>query len=112
MKIQDWIGIIIEILAGLSITIPLVIELTKKVKEIVKEKDWNILVTELLKLMSKAEELYSDGASRKVWVMTGIKEFALALNYNYDEVAENKVSIMIDEICKASKILNKKIEGK
>lgn len=106
MNIQEWIGIIIEILAGLSITIPLVIELVKKVKEIVKEKNWNILVAELLKLMSKAEELYSEGASRKIWVMASIKEFASTLDYNYDEDAENKVSIMIDEICKAAKKIN------
>lgn len=106
MDIKTWIEIIIRVLAGLSICIPLVIELVKKTKESVKEKNWNKIVDAVLKLMVEAEKQFNDGATKKQWVMAGIYKVAEVLNYEYDKIAEQKVSEMIDSICEASKEIN------
>lgn len=106
MEIRLWIEVIIRILAGLAIVIPLVIELAKAVGKDVKEQNWNVLIGKVLGLMVVAEKKFADGASRKEWVMTAVAEIAKTLVYDYDEVAEHKVSEMIDEICETAKIVN------
>lgn len=103
MEVKDWIEFISAVLAGMATAIPLIYQLGKAIRQIIKEKNWNKIVSELLRLMEIAEGLYEDGASKKQWVMTGIQEFAKSINYDLDMVAIGK---MIDEFCNMSKIVN------
>lgn len=100
------IKIIAQILVGLSVCIPLVVELVKRTEAAVKEKNWSAIVAAVLKLMADAEGMFDEGATRKKWVMIEIKKTADMLGYNYDTEAETKVSEMIDAICIAAKEIN------
>ena len=106
MEVVEWINIIISILSGVAVCIPLVISLINFVKQVAKEKKWNLLVSNVLQLMIKAEQDYEHGAEKKEYVMNAIKLISEQIGYNFDEEAENKVSHMIDEICSLTKVVN------
>jgi hypothetical protein len=101
-----WVELIISIIAGLGAAIPLVIKLVEYIQLSVKEKNWVHLVNLVLKYMQIAEDKFTDGTSRKEYVMKMIKEGAAMINYDLDDDALQKISALIDSICTASKIIN------
>ena len=103
---MSWVEIVVSILSGLAVCIPLVVQLVNVVRTSVKEKNWSQIVTIVLDLMKQAETLFAEGAARKAWVMAGVESAAKSINYNYDEVAKQKVSDMIDAICATAKVVN------
>ena len=103
---MSWVDIVVSILSGLAVCIPLVVQLVNVVRASVKEKNWSQIVAIVLDLMKEAETLFSEGAAKKAWVMAGVESAAKSINYNYDEVAKQKVSDMIDAICATAKIVN------
>ena len=103
---MNWVDIVVSIMSGLAVCIPLVVKLVNVVSTYVKEKNWSQIVAIVLDLMKEAETLFSDGATKKAWVMAGVESAAKSINYNYDEVAKQKVSDMIDAICATAKIVN------
>jgi hypothetical protein len=106
MTISDWINVIISILSGVAVCVPLVIKLVKYIRESIKAKNWTNLMALVLRLMTEAEDLYETGAERKEYVMSAIKGMEDILNYDIDE---NVISVMIDSICSASRIINSKV---
>ena len=108
---MSWVEIVVSILSGLAVCIPLVVQLVNVVRAAVKEKNWSQIVAIVLDLMKQAETLFAEGAARKAWVMAGVESAAKSINYNYDEVAKQKVSDMIDAICATAKIVNTKETG-
>lgn len=66
---MDILNLIIEILAGLTIVIPLVIELIKYVKKSALERNWTNLIQLVMDLMAAAEDKFDNGADRKQWVI-------------------------------------------
>ena len=100
----DWVKMICELLVGLATLIPLVVKLIEYVKTATKEKNWNELMRMTIEYMKVAEEKFTDGATRKEWVMANI-------NYDLDDAALAKISALIDDICAASKVLNKEAVG-
>ena len=103
---MSWVDIVVSIMSGLAVCIPLVVKLVNVVSTYVKEKNWSQIVAIVLDLMKQAETLFAEGAARKAWVMAGVESAAKSINYNYDEVAKQKVSDMIDAICATAKIVN------
>ena len=103
---NNWVEIVVSILSGLAVCIPLVVKLVNTVREAVKEKNWSQIVAIVLDLMKQADTLFAEGAARKAWVMAGVESAAKSINYNYDEVAKQIVSDMIDAICATAKIVN------
>ena len=103
---MSWVDIVVSILSGLAVCIPLVVQLVNAVRASVKEKNWSQIVAIVLDLMKQAETLFSDGATKKAYVMASVESAAKSINYNYDEVAKQKVSDMIDAICATAKIVN------
>ena len=55
---MEYLELVISILSGIAVCIPLVIKLVSTVKEVVKEKNWNELVSMAFDYMSEAEELF------------------------------------------------------
>ena len=100
MEVVRWIAVI---LAGLAAAIPAVMQLIAFVKKAVKEKNWGSLVSLVLRLMTEAETMFHDGASRKEWVMNMVKESAQFINYDIDM---ESISILIDSLCAMSKRVN------
>lgn len=101
---------VLSVISGLCVCIPLVIQLMSAVYKHAKEKNWSALMSYLLDYMAEAENLFENGADRKMWVMEMIEETAEMLNYPYDDEARQKVSGMIDDICDASRIINANVE--
>lgn len=98
--------LIIAIFSGLTVTIPLVIKLVEYVQKATKEKNWSEIVRLVLGYMTEAERKFSDGATRKEWVMSMVKQSARSIEYELDDDAINKISDMIDNICAAAKTIN------
>ena len=103
---MSWVDIVVSIMSGLAVCIPLVVKLVNVVSTYVKEKNWSQIVAIVLDLMKEAETLFSEGAAKKAYVMASVESAAKSINYNYDEVAKQKVSDMIDAICATAKIVN------
>ena len=103
---MSWVDIVVSIMSGLAVCIPLVVKLVNVVSTYVKEKNWSQIVAIVLDLMKEAETLFADGATKKAYVMASVESAAKSINYNYDDVAKQKVSNMIDAICATAKIVN------
>lgn len=104
---MDILNLIIEVLAGLAIVIPLVIELIKYVKKSALEKNWNNLIRLLIDLMATAEEKFDNGADRKQWVIAMVQASANSINY---PITEKELGELIDNLVKLTKKVNVKIE--
>lgn len=96
---------IIEIVSGLIVIIPLVIELVKYVKIAIKEKNWSKLVDVVLKLMSEAETKFDNGADKKEWVIDMVNSVSESINYDF---TKEDLSKLIDSFVKMSKSVNAK----
>jgi hypothetical protein len=103
---QNWVNIVVSILSGLAVCIPLVYKLVVYVTAATKEKNWDELIKLTIGYMTTAETKFTDGATRKEWVMGMIEASAKNINYDLDDVALQKISDMIDRICAASKTIN------
>lgn len=100
---KEYIDLIVALLSGLAVCIPLVVKLVETVKAATREKNWPILMQMVMNLMKEAENLFEDGADRKMWCMGMIEASAHTVNFTIDMKV---VAEMIDEICKTSKIVN------
>lgn len=100
LEVLKYIGIIAT---GIATAIPLVIKLAKTFNELRRSRNWGKLVGIVVNLMEDAEDLYSDGASKKEWVMMGIENVADSVDYEIDMGA---VSELIDQLCAMSKKVN------
>ena len=96
----------LSLLAGMCVCVPLVIELVAKVREAIEARNWAPLMKIVAELMTEAEKLYTDGASRKEYVMKQAEVAARLVNFTWDEDAQNKVSEMIDALCEMAKTVN------
>lgn len=99
---MDW-NIVLSIIAGLATAIPLVIKLVQYVEKAVREKNWNKLLELVMSLMEQAEQKFSDGATRREWVLAMVKASADTINYDVDMEA---VAELIDSLCDLTKTVN------
>lgn len=100
---NSWVVILPGLLTGIAACIPLVIQFTKSIQALIKEKRWSKLVTLVADLMAVAEEKLVTGEDKKAWVMAMLKSSAEDLNISYDEKV---VSDLIDSLVEMSKIVN------
>ena len=105
---MEWYEILVNVLAGLAATIPLVVALVKYVQKAVKEKNWNALLKLVTNLMKEAEGKFDNGAERREWVLVMVKASADTINY---EVDLEEVGKLIDSLVEMSKTVNAKIEN-
>lgn len=103
---MDWIEIlklIAAVASGLAAAIPLAIKLVECAKQVIKERNWSIVLQKVMDLMEIAETKFAEGAERKEWVLAMLKAGADGINYDidYDAIAD-----MIDRLCSMSKIVN------
>lgn len=104
-NINFWVEIIVALLTGLVAIIPVVIKLIDVVQKAAKEKNWKAVVQIVLKLMTEAEQAYTDGVDKKVYVMSSIKAMESTLQYDIDEDA---IGHLIDAVVAATKKINTK----
>ena len=100
---MQWLEYALQITSGLVVLIPLVVKLIEYVKKATKEKNWNQLLKLVMELMETAETKFTDGATKKEWVLQMIQSSADTINYdiNLEEVGK-----LIDSLCDMSNIVN------
>lgn len=103
MSTEQIISLVVAVLTGLSACIPLAIKLVQYIQKAVQEKNWTALLGLVVELMSEAETKFSDGATRKEWVMAMVIASAEYINY---PVEKEMLSQMIDALCDMSKAVN------
>lgn len=103
MNTEQIIPLIVALLSGLATCIPLAYKLVQYVKKATQEKNWNALLGLVINLMEQAEKKFTDGATRKEWVMAMVQTSAEYINYPIDSVSLGK---LIDTLCDMSKIVN------
>jgi hypothetical protein len=103
---MNWVEIVVSILSGLTVCIPLVVKLVNVVGTAIKEKNWSQLTNMAFQYMAEAEKKFTDGASKKEWVMGMMEVAASTVNYDYNDEAKEKISAFIDNACAMSKKVN------
>lgn len=103
MNIDQIIQIIVSLLTGLAACIPLAIKLVQYVQKAAQEKNWGAFLGLAVDLIQQAEQKFSDGATRKEWVMSMVKTSAEYINYPVDS---NALSNLIDSLVGMSKNVN------
>lgn len=105
MNIDQIVSVAVAILTGLSACIPLAFKLTEYVKKATQEKNWAALLGLVIELMKESETKFSDGATRKEWVLAMVQTSAEYINYPVDIVA---LGNLIDTLCDMTKVVNYK----
>lgn len=103
MNIDQIIQIIVSILTGLAACIPLAVKLVQYVQKASQEKNWGAFLGLAVNLIQQAEQKFSDGATRKEWVMAMVQTSAEYINYTMDSDA---LSNLIDSLVGMSKNVN------
>ena len=103
MSTTQIINIIVAVLSGLAACIPLVVKLVEYVKKATQEKNWAGLLGLVMKLIAQAEQKFTDGATRKEWVMAMVQTSAEYVSYPLDTQA---LSNMIDDLVKLTNKVN------
>lgn len=103
MNAEQIITLIVAILTGLATCIPLAYKLVQYVQKAAQEKNWAALLGLLIDLMKEAEQKFSDGATRKEWVMAMVQTSAEYINYPIDTAA---LGNLIDALCDMTKVVN------
>lgn len=103
METSQIINIIVAVLSGLAACIPLVVKLVEYVKKATQEKNWAGLLGLVMKLIEQAERKFTDGATRKEWVMAMVQTSAEYVQYPMNVAA---LSDMIDELVKLTNKVN------
>lgn len=100
---MEWAKLILSNLTSIAAIIALVISLVKYVKEAIKERNWPQVVKMVSEYMAQAEDMFSNGADRKQWVMAMVQVSAEAVKYN---VNMTEIGQLIDDLCAMSKVVN------
>ena len=100
---MEWLELIIAILSGIAACIPLVIKLIDYVKALAKEKNWSKLIIIVSNFMAEAETLYSDGTSKKEYVINSVLAIAKTIDYPIDK---DMLGELIDSLTTLSKKVN------
>lgn len=103
MSADQIVNLVVAVLTGLAACIPLAVKLVQYVQKATQEKNWSALLGLVVDLMEEAEVKFSDGATRKEWVMAMVQTSAEYINYPVDTEA---LSEMIDALCDMTKIVN------
>lgn len=103
MNTEQIVSIIVAILSGVAACIPLAVKLVQYVQKAAQEKNWSALLGLLVDLMEQAETKFSDGATRKEWVMAMVQTSAEYINYPIDNEA---LSELIDGLVDMTNVIN------
>ena len=103
MNAEQIVSLIVALMTGLATCIPLAYKLVEYVKKATQEKNWAALLGLVVSLMEEAEQKFSDGATRKEWVMAMVQTSAEYINYPIDSTA---LGNLIDSLCDMTKVVN------
>ena len=102
MNAEQIISLIVAVLTGLATCVPLAYKLVQYVQKATQEKNWAALLGLVIKLMEEAEQKFSDGATRKEWVMAMVQTSAEYIN---SPVATGAVGTLSDTLCDVTQVV-------
>ena len=100
---ENMVEYVMSIIVGLAVSIPVVVELIRSVRQNVAEKRWDLLIKKVINFMVTAEEQFKLGSVKKDFVLVMAKAAAEELGAPFDE---EKVGAMIDAMVELSKKIN------
>jgi hypothetical protein len=100
---MELLELILAILSGVCTCIPLVISLVKYIQQASKEKNWSKLVVIVSNFITEAETLYSDGASKKEYVVNSVLAMAKTIDY---PIGKDMLGELIDSLVALSNKVN------
>lgn len=103
MSTEQIVSLVVAVLSGLAACIPLAVKLVQYVQKAAEEKNWGQLLGLLVDLMEEAEQKFSEGATRKEWVMAMVQTSAEYIAYPMDTQA---LSDLIDSLIAMTKAIN------
>lgn len=103
MSTEQIVSLVVAVLSGLAACIPLAVKLVQYVQKAAEEKNWGQLLGLLVDLMEEAEQKFSEGATRKEWVMAMVQTSAEYIAYPMDTQA---LSNLIDSLISMTKTIN------
>ena len=103
MNAEQIVSLIVALMTGLATCIPLAYKLVEYGKKATQEKNWAALLGLVVSLMEEAEQKFSDGATRKEWVMAMVQTSSEYINYPIDSAALGE---LIDSLCDMTKVVN------
>ena len=103
MSTEQIVSLVVAVLSGLAACIPLAVKLVQYVQKAAEEKNWGQLLGLLVDLMEEAEQKFSEGATRKEWVMAMVQTSAEYIAYPMDTQA---LSELIDSLISMTKAIN------
>ena len=103
MSAEQIVSLIVAVLSGLAACIPLAVKLVQYVQKAAEEKNWGQLLGLLVDLMEEAEQKFSEGATRKEWVMAMVQTSAEYIAYPMDT---QELSDLIDSLISMTKTIN------
>lgn len=103
MSTEQIVSLIVAVLSGLAACIPLAVKLVQYVQKAAEAKNWGQLLGLLVDLMEEAEQKFSEGATRKEWVMAMVQTSAEYIAYPMDTQA---LSDLIDSLISMTKAIN------
>lgn len=103
---MNWIKLITENLVAIATIIGLIITTIEFVVKCTKEKNWSALVKLVLTDMMDAETLFAKGSDKKQYCLERLESHAVTVGYPLTDDAIHKISVMIDDICDTSRIVN------
>ena len=103
MSTEQIVSLIVAVLSGLAACIPLAVKLVQYVKKAAQAQNWGQLLGLIVDLMEEAEQKFSEGATRKEWVMAMVQTSAEYVAYPLDTQA---LSDLIDALVAMTKNIN------
>lgn len=103
---EQYLQLIVSVLAGLATAIPLAIKLVEYVRKAVKERNWPKVVELVISLMTEVEGKMENGADKKAFVIGMLKASADTIDYDLNAEDYEKIGDLIDSMCDMSKVLN------
>ena len=103
---MKWLEFIAENIVALATIIGLVITTIEFVIKCTKEKNWSALVKLVLTDMMDAELLFVEGTDKKQYCLERLEKHAISVGYPLNDDAIHRISIMIDDICDTSRVIN------
>lgn len=100
---MKYLDLIVSILSGAAVCLPLAAKLVQYAACAVREKNWTKLMSLVMRYMTEEELRFTDGSTRRDWVIAMVKASGEELNYDVD--AET-VGRMVDKLCSMSKTVN------
>ena len=103
MNTEQIVSLVVAVLSGLAARNPLAVKLVQYVRKSAQTENWGQLLGLVVDLMEEAEAKFTEGATKKEWVMAMVQTSAEYVAYPIDTAA---LSDLIDGLVAMTNKIN------